>query len=109
VCDEPENVRKLVASGRKDGGELRDVHVSVGFVGGNAVDDSVIPVEGFFGDVPDCGRYRGGEEEGLASFWQFADDGVEVCGETHFKEGVGLVEDELIAVERAECRLSTTE
>lgn len=96
VGDEAEDVNELIGSGRKDSVVLRDVKMSVDFVGRNGVDVGVILLETLTSDFTDLFRDGSGEEEGLSIVvvGNMSNYSGDIVGETHVEEGVGFVEDE---------------
>jgi hypothetical protein len=66
VSEETEDVNELVGSGREDRVVLRDVEVSVDFVGGNGIDVGVILFETLACDFANLFRDGSREEEGLS-------------------------------------------
>jgi hypothetical protein len=96
VSDETKDVYELIGSRREDSVVLRNVKMSVDFVGGDRVDVGVIFFQRFTSDFSNLFRYRCREEERLAMIVvrDVLDYGRDVVRETHIEECVGFVENE---------------
>ena len=96
VGDETEDVNELIRSGREDSVVLRNVKMSVDFVGGDGVDVGVILFETLASDFTDLFRNGCGEEEGLSIVvvGYMSNYRGDIVGETHIEEGIGFIENE---------------
>lgn len=94
VGDQTHNVRDLVSGRREDSGVLWNVHVRIGLVLRNTVDDLVVWLQRLLGDLSNLLGNCSREEERLTGFRQVVDDKVEIVGETHLEQCIGFVKDQ---------------